>query len=290
MKHRYNPYPLGKVPKELQRPELDLLKKNSYSFDDPRDVITIFEEKIAKFAGAKYAVLVDCCSHGIFLSLEYLKKIGEISELTKITIPNRTYVSLPMQIKQAGLNYEFKDFEWSGLYQLNPTRVYDGAVRWTKDMYVGNNALQVVSFQIKKRIPIGKGGVIITDDSEAAKILKLMSYDGRDLTIPYDHPEHIKCFGYHMYMTPEDAARGIILMDSVPEINEDSGNSSMYPNVEKMIENTKKKYELWSLASYTEGEKQQPLFLIGRYNSIEELQIVKKAYEFDGGLTKIIIK
>lgn len=234
----YNSFPIGKVPKHLQRNELDKLKEK-YNFNDPREVITIFEKKIAKFSGSKYAVLTDCCSHGIFLSLMYLKNIGEITKNINITIPNRTYVSLPMQIKNAGLNYVFKDFKWSGLYQLNPTRVFDSAVRWTKNMFVGGDALQVVSFQIKKRIPIGKGGVILTNDEDAAKTLKLMSYDGRDLDLPYDHPNHIKSFGYHMYMTPEDAARGIILMDSIPEINEDSGNSESYPDIELMLNNIK---------------------------------------------------
>jgi len=233
----YNSYPLGKLPKSFQRTELDEIKKNGYNWDDPREVITIFEEKIATFAGCKYAVLVDCCSHGIFLSLKYLINIKEINLNDIITIPNRSYVSVAMQIKHVGLNYKFKDFDWSGVYQLNPTRVYDGAVRWTKDMYVGNDALQVVSFQIKKRVPIGKGGVILTDDKAAYDILKLMSYDGRDLTLPYDHEDHIKTFGYHMYMTPEDAARGIILMDSVNEINEDSGHSGVYPDVEQMLKN-----------------------------------------------------
>ena len=104
-------------------------------------------------------------------------------------------------------------------------------------MYIGDNALQVISFQFKKRIPIGKGGIILTDDYDAYKMLKLMSYDGRDLTLPYDHPEHVKTIGYHMYMTPEDAARGIILMDSLPDINDDSGNNTMYPDVEEMLKN-----------------------------------------------------
>jgi dTDP-4-amino-4,6-dideoxygalactose transaminase len=104
-------------------------------------------------------------------------------------------------------------------------------------MYVGNNTLQVISFQFKKRIPIGKGGVILTDDEEAAKMLKLMSYDGRDLTVPYDDENHIKTMGYHMYMTPEDAARGILLMDQTPEINEDACNHTNYMDVEQMLKN-----------------------------------------------------
>jgi len=36
-------------------------------------------------------------------------------------------------------------------------------------------------------------------------------------------------------MLPEDAARGIMLMDETPMINDDSGGNSNYPNVEKMM-------------------------------------------------------
>ena len=36
--------------------------------------------------------------------------------------------------------------------ELKPYNIWDGAVRWRKGMYVGNDALQVVSFQIKKRV------------------------------------------------------------------------------------------------------------------------------------------
>ena len=230
-KYKYNSYPLGKLPKEFQRQEPELIKKMGYSWDDPRDIIDIFEKKISNFANCKHAVLVDCCSHGLFLSLKYLLNNKEINEKHTLVIPSRTYVSVPLQIKFAGLKYSFKDYEWSGLYQLGDTKVWDSAVRWTKDMYIGNNALQVISFQIKKRIPIGRGGVILTDDSEAARWLKLASYDGRDLTTAYSDPEHFKTIGYHMYMTPEDAARGIILMDSVPDKNEDSGCNLNYTDL-----------------------------------------------------------
>jgi dTDP-4-amino-4,6-dideoxygalactose transaminase len=234
-KTHYNPWPIGRVPKHLQRPELDIIKEMGYEFDDPRDVITIFEEKVAKFAGSKYAVTVDCCSHGLFLSLKYLQAINELSKDEVIVIPKMTYISAPMQIIQAGNKVEFEDIEWSGVYELKSTRIWDGAVRWTKDMYVGNDALQVVSFQLKKRIPIGKGGIILTDSLEAYEWLKLASYDGRDLNSPYTSENHVKMLGYHMYMTPEDAARGIILMDQTPEENEDTGNHTTYIDVEKIF-------------------------------------------------------
>lgn len=232
---KYNSWPIGRVPKHMQRPELDQIKELGYNWVDPRDVIDIFERKVATFAGCKYAVTVDCCSHGLFLSMKYLQSIGELEKEATITIPNMTYISVPMQIVQAGNKVSFEDLEWFGLYQLKGTRVWDGAVRWTKDMYVGNDALQVVSFQLKKRVPIGKGGIILTDSLEAYKWLKLASYDGRDLNTPYTDKNHIKMIGYHMYMTPEDAARGIILMDSVPDVNEDTGNHTTYVDVSKVF-------------------------------------------------------
>jgi len=230
-KYQYNSWPLGKVPEDLQRKELDQIKALGYMWTDPRDVIDIFESKVANFAGAKYAVSVDCCSNGLFLCLKYLQSINEVIDKETITIPSRTYVSVPMQIMHANLSPAFEDVEWSGQYQLRPTRVWDAAVRWTKGMYTIENSLQVVSFQIKKRIPIGKGGVIITDDAKAARWLKLASYDGRDLTTPYTDKDHVTMVGYHCYMTPEDAARGILLIDSVSDENEDSGSHLNYTDV-----------------------------------------------------------
>jgi hypothetical protein len=38
-----------------------------------------------------------------------------------------------------------------------------------------------------------------------------------------------------MYMTPEDAARVLILMDKIPEVNEDTGNHTTYVDVTKWI-------------------------------------------------------
>lgn len=221
-KFQYNSWPLGKLPKEFQRPEPDLIKQKGYEWDDPRDIVSMFEEKLAKFAGSKFAVTVDCCSNALFLCLKYLNVSGTV------TIPNRTYVSVPMQISHAGCDVAFEDVEWSGIYQLKPWPVFDAATRFTKGMYVGGDALQVVSFQIKKRLPIGKGGVILTDSEEAYRWLKLATYDGRDLTTPYMSDGHIQQLGWHFYMTPEDAARGIILMDMLPEVNEDTGGHLNY--------------------------------------------------------------
>ncbi len=97
-------------------------------------------------------------------------------------------------------------------------------------MYVGNNSLQVLSFQIKKRLPIGRGGVILTDDKRAYEYLKKIRYDGRDLN-KSQLEDDIDLFGYHMYMTPEDAARGLILFNQLNTTHEDTHSSKSYKDI-----------------------------------------------------------
>ena len=101
----YTEWPLGQIPKYLQRPELDQIKAAGYKFDDPYEVVEIFEHKVAKFTGSPYAVAVDCCSHGIFLCLKYLNAFGTI------TSPSCTYVSVPMQIIHSGCQVKLIDQE-----------------------------------------------------------------------------------------------------------------------------------------------------------------------------------
>lgn len=68
----YNPWPLGMVPEHLQRPELRQLKEMGYQFEDAREVVTMFEQRVCDFTGAKYAISTDCCTHALELALRYL--------------------------------------------------------------------------------------------------------------------------------------------------------------------------------------------------------------------------
>ena len=131
----YKVWPIGKLPKKWQRPELDLLRDNGYEFDDPREVVNIFEKKIAKFSGSKYGVAVDNCTDAIFLCLQYKLFTGELAKGETITIPKNCYLSVPMSIKLSGLEVAFEDIEWSGTFDLSPTNIYDAATRFTKNMY-----------------------------------------------------------------------------------------------------------------------------------------------------------
>ena len=230
----YNPWPLGKLPEEWQRPEPALLRTLGYDWGDPREIVTMFEQKLAEFSGSRYAVVVDCCTNALFLSLTYLDVRRELE------IPKHTYVSVPMQVLHTGSTPKFVDVEWEGQYELGDSGVVDGAGRFTRGMYVGNGRLQTLSFQIKKRVPIGRGGAILTDSLEAYNWLKLASYDGRDLNTPYDSPGHVSQLGWHYYMTPEDAARGIWLMDQLPDEMPDTMTWRNYPDLSKMEVFTRK--------------------------------------------------
>jgi dTDP-4-amino-4,6-dideoxygalactose transaminase len=220
----FNSWPTGFVPPEKSRPELDQVRAAGYAWTDPRDVIELFENKVAHFAGARYGVAVDCCSHGIFLCLKYLQAQGEVN------IPRHTYQSIPMQIVHAGCSVTWRDESWSGVYQLQPYPVWDAATRWQQGMY--QSGFHVVSFQMKKRVPIGRGGMILTDDADAVAWLRRARYDGRDLSVSQwdDEPE---VMGWHYYMTPEDAARGILLMDQTPTQNPDTGTWQNYADLSK---------------------------------------------------------
>ena len=74
---KYNSFPLGQIPKELQRSELHILKAMGYEWNDDRELIDMVEKRIAEFWGAKYAVIVDSCTHSIELAFRYLLHIGK---------------------------------------------------------------------------------------------------------------------------------------------------------------------------------------------------------------------
>lgn len=198
------------------------LNEKGYTINDPWDIVQIFEEMVADYAGSKYAVALDNCTNGLFLCLKYLDARG------KITIPAKTYVSVPQAIIHAGCEVEYDEREWSGVYTLDPYPIVDGATRFTKDMYI-QDTFQCLSFHIKKTLPIGKGGMILTNDKEAVKWFKKARYEGRDITVPYDE-DIIDMLGWNMYMPPEQAAYGIKLFLQTKDENDDCGGSWKYPD------------------------------------------------------------
>tara|TARA_R110000796_G_scaffold133553_2_gene249175 strand:+ start:6964 stop:7563 length:600 start_codon:yes stop_codon:yes gene_type:complete len=159
-----------------------------------------FEEEIAKFFGAPYAVATDCCTHAIELCLR-------TQDIKSITVPKRTYLSVPMLADKLSIELKWKDEDWQDYYYIGDTNIIDAAVLWKSKSYIPNT-LMCVSFQFKKHLSLGRGGVVLLDDEELAKRLKKISYDGRIPDVPWVEQD-IDTMGYHYYMTPETAQLGL---------------------------------------------------------------------------------
>lgn len=187
-------------------------------------VVEEFENRVAAYAGARHAVAVDCCTSAIFLSLKYLQTVSSALP-REITLPARTYVSVPMACIHAGFRVRFEDFDWKGIYQIRPLNVFDGAKRFRRGMYEGG--LHCLSFHAKKLLNIGRGGMVLTDDEHAAKWLRKARYDGREGR-PYPQ-EEISMLGWHCYLQPEQAARGLLLLDVFAEGQDDQEED--YPDL-----------------------------------------------------------
>jgi len=176
---------------------------------NPYKIVKMFEEEIAHYTGAPYAVSVNSCTNALFLACKWIGVEGK-----EVIIPKRTYLSPPQSILQAGGHLTFEDISWEGIYQLKPFPIYDAAKRLTSNMYIPES-LMCLSFHIKKHLKIGKGGMILADDLKAAEWLKKARYEGRS-DVPY-HEDNICDEGWNMYMTPEQATRGLMLMQNYPE-------------------------------------------------------------------------
>ena len=170
-------------------------------------VVEQFEKSVAAFAGAKYGVATMTGTWAIFLALQYAKQ--PYKSLGTVRLPARTFISVPMAVLHVGGKVSFTDEAWSGVYRLAPFSIIDGALRWRKGMYQGG--LHCLSFQARKRLPIGEGGMILTNNRAAAEWLRAARYSGRKA--PDYRPEEVTTLGWQAYMTPEKAARGLHLMD-----------------------------------------------------------------------------
>lgn len=163
------------------------------------EIIKIFENKIADFFGAPYAIATDCCTHGIELSLRH-------TNAKKITVPKHTYLSIPFLADKLNIKREWKEENWVDYYYLT-NNVIDAAVLWKPNSYIPNTFMSI-SFQFKKHLSLGRGGIILTDNFKAAQILKKLSYDGRAPEVSWKD-QNIDVIGYHYYMTPETAQLGL---------------------------------------------------------------------------------
>jgi len=163
------------------------------------NTVTEFENQVAEFFGAPYAVAVDSCTHGVELCLRYTCE-------DSIEVPKNTYLSIPFLSYKLGIGLEWKNEDWVDYYYLTD-KIIDAAVLWKPNSYVSGTYMSL-SFQYQKHLSLGRGGMILLDNEYDAIQLKKMSYDGRLPNIPW-RDQNIDTIGYHYYMTPETAQLGL---------------------------------------------------------------------------------
>lgn len=187
--------------------------------------INEFEKLIADYFNAPYAVTTDCCTHAVELCLRYIKP-------TSTVCPTNTYLSIPMTLIKLGIPFKWSNISWQNYYRLGNTNIIDAAVYWKQGGYKPNTFM-CLSFQFRKHLNLGRGGMILTDDKVAATKLKKMSYDGRLPDMLWKEQD-IDMIGYHYYMTPETASIGIEKFYQVKDIEPKYWSNQDYPDISKM--------------------------------------------------------
>jgi dTDP-4-amino-4,6-dideoxygalactose transaminase len=197
-----------------------------------------FEKSLCEYTGSPYAIALDNMSNALFLALYYEKNIKKSLTEDCITIPLRTYPSVPCEIIHAGLKVKFKSVSGrtiKGAYRLEPSNVIDSALRFTADMYEPKTHMCLSFTGPYKTLKLSKGGAILTDDYSAMLWFKRARFSGRR-ECSY-HDDHFDMLGWNFYMMPELSARGLLLMtqfynlDGTKKQNEDLELS--YPDLSK---------------------------------------------------------
>ena len=188
------------------------------------NTVTEFENKIAEFFGAPYAVAVDSCTHGLELCLRYTKA-------KSIDVPRRTYLSVPMLADKLSIGLDWFNIQWQDLYYLT-NKVIDAAVLWEANSY-REDSFMCLSFQYQKHLSLGRGGIILCPDEQSYNQLKKMSYDGRLPGIPWRNQD-IDTMGYHYYMTPETAQLGLDKLQAAIDTPQRVWSWEDYPDLTKM--------------------------------------------------------
>jgi dTDP-4-amino-4,6-dideoxygalactose transaminase len=172
-----------------------------------------FEKSLCDYTGAPHAIALDNMSNALFLALYYEKNIKKTIITEYITIPSRTYPSVPCEIIHAGLKVNFENVKGKkikGAYELKGSNVWDSALRFTADMYIPHTHMCVSFTGPYKTLKLSKGGAIITDDYDAMLWFKRARFSGRR-ECSY-HDDNFDMLGWNFYMMPELAARGLLMM------------------------------------------------------------------------------
>ena len=153
------------------------------------------------------------------------------THLPQICCPIRTYISIPFLANKIGLDLVWRDEDWVDMYHVFP-KVIDAAVLWKKNSYIPDTFM-CVSFQFRKHLSLGRGGVILCDNEDDYLNLKKMTYDGRLPDVPW-REQNISTMGYHYYMTPETAKLGLQKLEKAINTEPHQWTVNDWPDVSEM--------------------------------------------------------
>lgn len=144
-----------------------------------------FEEKFAKYIKAPYCVMVNSCTHALFLSLTYWKEKKDIEGVTEITVPSLTCAATALAPIWAGIKVKLGDLEKDLSFSLEKTSgasipvhyagkynqqsypiVEDSAHRILPNSFTG--VTTCFSFYATKNLTTGEGGMIACQTKEEA--------------------------------------------------------------------------------------------------------------------------
>ncbi len=185
--------------------------------------VEVFESRLSEFTGAPYVVTTDCCTHAIELCFRLL-------DIRTCRFSANTYISVPMTMNMLGVEYELSATPWQDEYQFLGTPVWDSARCLKPNMY-RKRQYQCLSFGFSKPLDNVRGGAILLDNEEHYKQLKMMSYDGRDLS--YDNWIDQKVFrqGFHYMMRYEECESATKLLEDYIKTGKFEHDYKPYPDV-----------------------------------------------------------
>lgn len=212
---------------------------------NPFSFVEAFEDEMAEYTGAPRAVAVDSCTSALFLCFKRVCD-GRVRDLCCLSMPKKTHISVPTMAIHAGSFIQWRDEDWDGAYPIILNQhdeackepiIWDSALRMRKHMFnelatpgtfrfggSGSSNPPVfvcLSFQYRKHIPIGRGGMILHNGGDADdEFFRRMRFFGR-AEVPVMEDPGPTLLGWHYYMTPDEAARGLCFMQNLPAVSHD---------------------------------------------------------------------
>lgn len=149
-----------------------------------------FEQQFAEYVGGNHAVFVDSGTSALDLAVKWYLHKKIIKKKQKIDVPSLTFTSTAEVLVHNGLIPNFVDVELHDFCISEPLinsaipvhllgnrsmargLIYDSAHRIVRGDLKGAGALWCYSFYATKNMTTIQGGMIVTNDEEAAKWLK----------------------------------------------------------------------------------------------------------------------